>query len=185
MENIWFTSDFHFGHAQSFIYEKRGFYSVEEMNESIVDNWNKMVRPQDIVYCLGDICLGVKDQSIKYFNRLNGEFYAIWGNHDTPKFLDDNAKICDGWYANIITYKKINIYLSHYPTITSNFDDKGFKRHVINFHGHTHQVNNWMFSDNPFIYHVGMDSHQCKPVNLEEAIKEIHMKWDKLGFYKE
>lgn len=185
MKNIWFSSDFHFGHDQSFIWEKRGFYSVEEMNECIVDNWNSLVQPNDIVYCLGDICLGVKDQSIKYFNRLNGEFYAIWGNHDSPKFLENYAKICDGSYADVITYKKMNIYLSHYPTITSNFDDKEFKRHVINFHGHTHQTSNWFFPDNPFSYHVGIDSHQCKPINIEDAIEDIKAKWYEFNSNKE
>ena len=54
---IYFTSDWHFFHNKFFIYEPRGFSSVEEMNEAIIKNHNKVVKEEDTIYCLGDCML--------------------------------------------------------------------------------------------------------------------------------
>ena len=54
------TSDLHFGHKNILEYDKRPFSSIEEHDESLIENWNSLVRPQDLVYCLGDITLGKK-----------------------------------------------------------------------------------------------------------------------------
>ena len=67
---IWFTSDTHFFHNKNFVYEPRGFTSVEEMNEEIVKRWNEKVGPNDIIYLLGDIiCLYV--HQIPFAGRVN------------------------------------------------------------------------------------------------------------------
>ena len=60
MENqkIYITSDWHFNHNKNFIYEKRGFSSIQEMNEAIITYHNQCVNYNDIVYCLGDCLLG-------------------------------------------------------------------------------------------------------------------------------
>ena len=54
---IYFTSDWHFCHNKPFIYESRGFKSIEEMNEIIIENHNRVVKEEDIIYCLGDCML--------------------------------------------------------------------------------------------------------------------------------
>ena len=57
--------------------------------------------------------------------------------------------------------------------MTSNMEDNpSLKAHVINLYGHTHQVTNF-YNEIPFMYHVGMDSHNCTPVLLEDIINEI------------
>ena len=38
MDNIYITSDLHFGHQQSFLYEPRGFNSIEEHDKVIIEN---------------------------------------------------------------------------------------------------------------------------------------------------
>ena len=66
-------------------------------------------------------------------------------------------------------YKKKELYLSHYPTIVANFDDP---KPVYNFFGHTHQHSNrFKYYNN--MYHVGVDSHNCYPVLLDDALEEI------------
>ena len=55
---IWIISDTHFNHNKEFLYSPRGFNSVEEMNHAIVTLWNECVNDDDIVYHLGDVCLG-------------------------------------------------------------------------------------------------------------------------------
>ena len=58
MGNIFLTSDLHFGHNKEFIYKVRGFNSIEEMNEAIIERWNSVVNNDDDVYVLGDLMLG-------------------------------------------------------------------------------------------------------------------------------
>jgi hypothetical protein len=84
-------------------------------------------------------------------------------------------------YAHQFKRGKLTFYLSHYPTLTANFDEKHFNQHVINLHGHTHQQTNWLFPDNPFVYHVGMDSHNCTPVHIDEIIADIKNRWNAVG----
>ena len=186
MRDIFFTSDTHFCHKQEFLWGPRGFSNVEEMNEAIIERWNKVVKPEDIVYHLGDTMLNDNEKGIECFKRLNGQIFIIWGNHDTQNrtnalFEECRHKLLGGWYAFVIKHGKHSIYLSHYPTLTSNFDDKHFNQHVINLHGHIHSKNNWMIPTNPFIYHVGVDSHNCTPVHIDEILSDIRQRWNEIG----
>ena len=76
---IYLTSDTHFCHDKPFIYEPRGFSSIQEMNETLIENWNGAVSKNDIVYVLGDFFLGTDYDFIKNtVERLNGNIYLIY-----------------------------------------------------------------------------------------------------------
>ncbi len=179
MLNIWLTSDTHLNHAKPFIYEARGFRSVEEMNEAIVERWNKVVGPDDIVYHLGDVMLGDNEAGLKLLKSLNGHIYIILGNHDstTREFL---YKDCYNVYGISFGYRmkvgKISLMLSHYPQLVANGDDP---KPVYSIHGHTHSKDRW--SEVPHTYNVNMDAHNCTPVNLEDMIKDIKERMNKNG----
>ena len=102
MSDIFFTSDTHFGHANTFLKFQnpdgspmRPFTSVEEMDETMIARWNGIVTPQDKIYHLGDVAFGPNDHFAKILRRLAGRKRLILGNHDkrTPKeyaeFFDD------------------------------------------------------------------------------------------------
>ena len=72
---IYFSSDHHFGHKNIIGYCNRGFSSIEEMNESLIDSWNKVVDKYDTVYYLGDFCFG--DEPTKYFKNLKGKILYL------------------------------------------------------------------------------------------------------------
>lgn len=182
MADIWFTSDLHMMHNKAFLWEPRGFSNEKEMCEALVENWNKIVKPEDIVYDLGDMALSDVQVAAKYLQKLNGKHFWIRGNHDTENKVDyimnacwDKMYYC-GW-AEVIKHNKQSLYMSHYPTLTSNYDDKKFSQHVINLHGHTHQQTNWLHADNPFMYHVGVDSHNNTPVHIDEVLTDIRNRW--------
>ena len=176
-KNIWLVSDTHFCHDRAFVYEPRGFSYIGDMNEAIVERWNSVVKPGDIVYHLGDVMLNDNDKGMEYLKKLNGEIHILRGNHDTNSRIDLYAAapnvVSTGDYATVIKYGKYSFYLSHYPTLTSNFDNSAsLKNHVISLFGHTHQQRNF-YQDNPYMYHVGMDSHNCYPVSIEQIIEDI------------
>ena len=185
---IFFTSDTHFMHNVGFLYEPRGFTNIEDMNEAIVERWNKVVKPGDIVYHLGDTMLNDTARGCELMKRLNGQIFLIWGNHDTDARKNAIFKNCPnvigGWYAYVIKHKKMSIYLSHYPTLTANYDEKRLSQHVLNLHGHSHQQKNFMYPNNPFMYHVGMDSHNCTPVHIDEVMADVRQRWQDLQTLK-
>lgn len=191
MSEIFLTSDTHFSHNKDFLFGPRKFNNVDEMNEAIIERWNKIVRPDDTVYHLGDIALNDDKKGIECVNQLNGKIIWLLGNHDSSvrvqNFLDNcnNLKLHRDRYATYLNLTvldmKLQFYLSHYPTITTNFDQKHFSRHIINLHGHTHQSINWRDLDNPFMYHVGLDSHNCTPVHIDEVVTDIKQRWRELA----
>ena len=186
MSEIFFTSDTHFGHGKSFLFEPRGFSSAEEMDEAIIENWNKTVPKNSIIYHLGDTMLNDNVHGLECFKRLNGQIFLIYGNHDSDArknllFTELPGKMLGGWYAWRIKYGKLSIYMSHYPTLTSNYDEKHFSQHILSLHGHTHQRTNWLDPKNPFLYHVGLDSHNNTPVHIDEVLADIRNRWNELG----
>lgn len=180
MGKIFFTSDTHFCHDRDFIYGPRGFKNVTDMNEAIIQRWNSIVSPEDTVYHLGDVMLNNNEQGIRCLKRLNGKIIILKGNHDTDTRLClysdcPNVEILEKC-ADYFTYNKIKFYMSHYPTITTNFDEeKNLARATINLFGHTHQQTNF-YLGNQFMYHVGLDSHNCYPVDIDTIIKDIKLK---------
>ena len=50
---IYYTADLHFHYA--LLLPSRPFATVEEMDETLVKNWNDTVGPEDTVYLVGDI----------------------------------------------------------------------------------------------------------------------------------
>lgn len=173
---IYFTSDLHFGHDRGFLYESRGFPSIQEHDEVVIQRWNEKVQPEDTVYVLGDLMLNDNEHGLECLRRLNGNIKIIYGNHDTDvrKALYTqlpNVEILG--YATVIKIGKFIFYLSHYPTNTSNLEnDAPLSQHVLNLYGHTHQKTKF-YNDVPYMYHIGLDAHNCYPVSYEEILADI------------
>lgn len=174
MSKIFLTSDTHFGHDREFLWGPRGFTNSQEHDEAVIKNWNETVGPDDIVYHLGDLMLGDNAHGIECVKRLNGHIKLIRGNHDTDARWKlygtlPNVELL-GW-ADVIKYKKYNFYLSHHPTMTSNLEKAPHLRmHLINLYGHTHQMGKF-YQDMPYMFHVGLDSNDNRPILLDDAIE--------------
>lgn len=174
MSKIFLTSDTHFGHDREFLWGPRGFTSSQEHDEAVIKNWNETVSAEDIVYHLGDLMLGDNLYGIECVKRLNGHIKLIRGNHDTDARWKLYEKLPNielvGW-ADVIKYKKYNFYLSHHPTLTSNLEKAPHLRmHLINLYGHTHQMGKF-YQDMPYMFHVGLDSNDNRPILLDDAIE--------------
>lgn len=175
MSKIYLTSDWHFNHDKDFIWKARGFTSVDEMNTEIIKRHNSIVTNNDIVYVLGDCIMGDLNAGLKMLIKMKGQKYLAFGNHDTnarlKAFKDNNIFKDIQMGYRIIVGKKKTAILTHYPTVTANGEDT----RTINLYGHTHQEDNF-FENKPYMYHVGVDSHSCYPVNIDDILEEIKNK---------
>lgn len=143
MSNNWIVSDTHFGHKNIITFKDnegnliRPFQSVEEMDETMVKNWNDVVKPNDRVYHLGDVVINRK--ALPILNRLNGRKCLIKGNHDLFK-LQDYLPYFDDIRAYRV-FPEHGIIFSHIPIYSGQLEGR-FKRNV---HGHCHS--NYVMKD--------------------------------------
>lgn len=174
---IYFSSDLHCGHDRSFIYGPRGFSSIQEHDEAIIERWNSIVTAEDEVYILGDLMLKDNEHGIECLKRLNGTKYFVRGNHDTDTrvALYSEAGISFAGDAHYLRYNGYHFYLSHYPTLTGNLEKETLKQMTLNLYGHTHQKTNF-YEDRFYMYHTGVDSHDCYPVSIDQIIDEMKAK---------
>lgn len=162
---MWFFSaDLHLGHTNIIKYCKRPFMSYEEeglydlasknliperdirisqqstdlMTNTIIDNINAVVKPDDSFVILGDFCWTPKNnrfQIAKAFrDRINCKnVYLIWGNHDDqvlkPLFLKTFEQYC-------FNINGQSIFTSHYPCRSW---DKAFHGSWM-LYGHVHNM---------------------------------------------
>ena len=143
------------------------------MNIVLVENYNKLIAPEDEVYILGDCMLKNDSIGIKLLSQLNGHKYLAIGNHDTNSRI---IKYCDAGifddiqFAYRFHYHKWHFYATHYPTITSNANDT--RKYCLCGHSHTkNKFAHWEFG----CYHCELDAHENAPVNIEEIIEDIKL----------
>lgn len=153
-------SDTHFGHGNILTFlnpdgtKVRDFSSVEEMNETMIENWNKTIGPQDKVYHLGDVLFTKKWLDL-IMPRLNGNKVLIKGNHDNLK-LSQYAQ----YFKEVRAYWVLDKFvLSHVP-----LHPKSVTRWKANIHGHLH--NNSL--NDPRYINVSVERINYTPIDFEE-----------------
>jgi calcineurin-like phosphoesterase family protein len=176
MSNIFFTADSHFGHAKIIQYCNRPFSSAGEMDEALVENWNKVVKPGDLIYHLGDVAF-VKDSTevVKLLRRLHGTIHLVSGNHDDH--LDWNKISADLKDKLRVHYRLVELKgskwhpyrptLCHYPLDSWNGSFHG----SFHLHGHTHGT--VPFDPVRRRLDVGVDSNDFTPVAWEAIIQKL------------
>ena len=87
--NTFVCADMHLGHRGIVQFlrpdgtKERPWTEVEEMNEALIENWNKVVSPKDTVIVLGDFV--INRSALPLAARLNGTKELVMGNHDTMR----------------------------------------------------------------------------------------------------
>ena len=178
MSEIYVTSDLHFCHNREFLFKPRGFDNVWDMNKDILNRWNATVGADDVVYVLGDIMLNDNVEGMKLLQSLKGRIFIVLGNHDTAireELYRKAWNVEDVGLAMRLKYKKYHFFMTHYPCMTGNLEKESLKQCTLNLYGHTHQQTNF-FQDIPYMYHVGVDSHNCTPVHIDQIIEDMENK---------
>jgi calcineurin-like phosphoesterase family protein len=135
-----FISDLHIGHENVLRFDQRPFENMFQMENVIIDNWNKNVKKHDRTYILGDTIWSPKFKDWKEFlDKLNGQKVLIVGNHDAKdqtlaKLKKENV-ILDYKYMDVITVGNKKVILSHSP---QPFYFKQYSPNVVHLYGHVH-----------------------------------------------
>ena len=175
-DSVFFTSDTHFYHTNIVDFCRRPFMNIEAMNETLIANWNKVVGTNDIVFHLGDFCLGDSAKWNGILDRLNGKIYLILGNHDLRNFRKNYAARFESVAMQMnIEVNNQKIYLNHYPFLCYDGSYDG----VWQLFGHVHTNKNRTGNDAarlkmlfPTQYDVGVDNNDFTPISYAE-VKEI------------
>jgi calcineurin-like phosphoesterase family protein len=81
-KSIFFSSDWHIGHANSIVFDNRPFENLDEMHKALIKRYNAQVPVNGVCYFLGDIGVGSSETTKKVISQLNGTKILILGNHD-------------------------------------------------------------------------------------------------------
>lgn len=154
----WVISDLHFSHRNILKYCNRPFETVEQMNQYLIEQWNKTVGECDEVLYLGDFCLAGARKVVEIGQQLKGRKMLILGNHEGASMRTyHNA----GFYK-ISPYPiyKDGILFSHYPIADTP---------VPNVHGHIHDKSlSGVNKPIEMYFNASVDVlPQWKPINLE------------------
>ena len=167
--NKFVTADPHFGHKNILKYCKRPFSNVNEMDEALITNWNKIVQPDDEIHVVGDFAFCcTMDYALNIMKRLNGSKHLIIGNHDALA-LDMNNIRPGSWKSikdlseTIINGQKI--VLCHYALRTWHHSYKG----VGHLFGHTHGT----LPPYGKSFDCGVDSWNYTPLNSHQITQKL------------
>lgn len=172
MENLWFTSDHHFGHANIIRFSNRPFADADEMNEMLIAKWNDVVVENDTVYHLGDLFWMPASEAKGIRERLHGRICLLRGNHDKTA---DSMKSAFEWIKDYYELKvddedapdgKQRVVLCHYAFRVWN------KSHHGSWHLYGHSHGSLPDDPNSLSFDVGVDCHDYAPVSYVR-VKEI------------
>ena len=197
---VFFTSDSHFRHNQSFIFEARGYKNRYDHDDALIAKINEVVRPQDTLIHLGDFCLNITPPEFEEILRridCNNILY-IWGNHNSCiRRIYEDAVITEynkdievypykvgkitylGYYKELIVNGQM-IVIHHYPHQIWN----QMQKIAWQLSGHSHYTNptTQLYCSENKILDVGWDGHG-KPLSFPEIQKIMmnknHVKQDK------
>ena len=180
---IWFFSDSHLQHDNIRKHCNRPFNSVEEMNDTIINNFNSVVDEKDTVYFIGDFGFfyknngggSVRDEIYSWIRKFKQveNWYWILGNHDKKYSSTFDANICYDILDIMIENQPVT--LCHYPMLTFN------KSHfnAWQLYGHHHSDISNIATGKKM--NVSVDVNNFFPVSWEqvkEYMKNRNDNWD-------
>lgn len=169
---FWFTADEHYGHEKVIKYNNRPFKNVAEMDGSLIERFNGLVKSQDVTVHAGDFCwLNNKTEVYKkYVNRLNGTHILLVGSHDH-------------WHPNSAKYiwrKRIEgqlVIVCHYAMLTwecSHYNS-------WQLFGHSHGRLDLPHKQ----YDIGVDNNDYCPVSFEKVKEIMNFKPNNFNYLKD
>ena len=189
MGEVFYTSDTHFNHIK--VARTRGFSTVEDHDNWVIETWNHLVSPDDIVWHLGDVGLGSATRVLEIVGSLNGTKHLITGNHDQVFPGNRDAfrhqhkwlKVFDS--VQPFARRKVQghqFMLSHFPYIGDHTPEDRYVEYRLRYnaampivHGHTHShlaFDPLLAALSAVQLHVGWDAF-CQPVPQDIVVEAL------------
>ncbi len=166
----YFIADPHFGHDK--VRLKRGFASVEEMDELLIERWNARIAENDHVFIVGDLMCHNTLPPEAYLRRLKGRKHLAIGNHD--RVWMRSVRLSD-WFEEVAFVlegerKGTSFTCCHYPMM--DWYRRRHGAHLIYGHIHATTVEPYynFLQTVPCAYNAGVDVNHFRPVTLSELI---------------
>lgn len=167
----WITSDLHFGHTNimKFCPLTRPYDTVEDMNRSMIFQWNLSVAPEDETFIIGDFAFCNAQEAVKILKSLNGTKILITGNHDEKliKSAEFNAQFTTVTPYLETTYDKRKLIMFHFPIVEWNRCHHGSYHLYGHLHGKPSGLESFRAMD------VGMDSTGCVVSSLDRVLSTL------------
>ena len=171
-----FTSDLHFGHKNIVDLCKRPFADVEEMDAALIENWNRKVKKNDVVYLIGDVVWD-KKKVVYYMEQLSGKKILVAGNHDSTWIKREEGR---KYFEEIVPYLEVHlnghpITMCHYPMLEWRSSREESKRKLgYLIHGHIHnriadEYRQLFLQFNAL--NAGIDVNAFAPVTFDELVE--------------
>lgn len=180
--NTYLWGDLHVGHQNAYKFpskdgdrKMRPFASMEECELLMVENYNKIVKDDDIVYFLGDIILDKKRAEVLSFMK-KGAKHLILGNHDNKGDVSFYRQYFDKVYG-VLYLPKLKSILTHVPVHSSMLGPQNYlngeSRFDYNITGHLHDnhimLPNSNIKDMRYL-NTCVEVVNYKPVTFDELI---------------
>lgn len=160
---IFVTSDTYFGRESKAI--ERGFASLDEMEDTYIENWNSTVGRDDLVFHLGNFGWDPIASETACM-LLNGKIHFLKGSFDNH--LSEMSLVKTGrhiLYSNqIAVMPNQNVIISHWPLL----DWPGRAEGILSLHGGDLKTD----ISNGYRFNVNISNWNSRPVEIE-LLKEI------------
>lgn len=167
-QNIWFTSDLHFGHVNilKFCPRTRPFQNIMEADEALIRYHNNVVSPFDLTIILGDFSFAHPARTKSILRAMSGSKAIVLGNHDR-KSLKSGAFSDVDWvdkeFSDMIGEHWFHMY--HFPV----WEWDRMHRGAFHLHGHVHGKETGIPGR---IMDVGWDAHG-RYLNYEDVVSKL------------
>lgn len=163
LNHLWFTSDTHFGHEKTLNKAARPFNNTNEMDKEIIKNWNNIVKPNDVVYHLGDF------GDLENIKKLNGRIRLIMGNHERKEGLT-KEKLLESGFEEV--YEHSTIIIADDLLMTLCHEPSKHNKNMFNLFGHLHNL----VLLKEFGVNVGVDAQHFRPINMDRIQLYIRLR---------
>ena len=163
------------------------------MNYKLIENWNKKVPTNGLVFHLGDFAWGGYEAWKNIRSQLNGDIILIKGNHDQHNM----TPMAEGELFKHVTWQMFieidgrKVLLNHYPFLCYAGTYRDPKGLVYALHGHVHSGPGAKGLDIdrlkmlfPTQYDVGVDNNNYEPISWNEVNEKIGKQLLKSKFKK-
>lgn len=142
MSNTWLSSDMHEGHVNIGKFRRIPQEFLDAGRDSTHANtlwldhwWRKLVKPRDIVQCLGDVAF--TEEGVNSIAARPGRKHMKGGNHDDLPVTSymrafEDIRGCE---------KKYGVWLSHFPMHPDELRGK----FCVHGHTHYHEIDDWRY----------------------------------------